>query len=326
MKIIKKYYSEAIYKNVNKPSRDALSKYIQYLKNCGKKEQTIYQYSMDIKDLLCWTQEYLDNSYILEMSKNELQDFFNYVSDTMKSSRIKRLESSIRNFFKFCVESDKYMISTNPMNGLKSKSKRKIRKKFYLKDKEFSFLIKYFIDDNNYQLALWVSIMYDTAMKKNLCSQIKKSDILNIENNIIEVTSSDNNNYEFFLSNRTRKLSLKYLENRENDEVSSLFISIQGNNKSVIKNSTLQTWSKKCCKVLNERENADYEFSTSSFRNSSLKNFYNGTHYLLKENKRGPLSLDEVHYLSKNKSLDSTKKSIELYKEITLYKIFNVNK
>lgn len=327
--IIKKYYDKKIYMDVNKPNKEALNEYLNYVKlSKGLNESTINQYEFDIKDFLCWIHQQLKDKYILNIQKYDLIQFFEYTSQTMNVSRTNRLISSIKMFMDYFVKSDKYSINKNPADYLKHLKKKRIKEDYYITDEEIKYLIDYFINKQFFQKALWVSIMYDTAMKKSTCLRIKKIDVLNMSNNIISINNSKNQRCEYLLSNRTQNIASLYLKYRGKDDIPTLFVSGSLNKKhrSSAKNSTLHEWSKSCCKILNTKEDLGYDFNTKDFRNSSLKNFYDGTHYILKEKGIKRLSLDEVHYLSHNKNIDSTMKSINFYENINIYNIFHIDK
>ncbi|WWT40132.1 hypothetical protein [Staphylococcus phage PT1-1] len=163
--------------NINKESLDILNDYILELKSKGRAEKTIKQYRWDILHFLEYAKENYNNKSILELKKRDFRNFFLYMQEEGKSSaRINRVQSSLRNFLEFVVddEDDYDDYNKNPMKKIKSLEKQEVREIIFLTDEQVTFLIDYLLENKKTQKALYVSLSYDSAGRRNEIVQVEK--------------------------------------------------------------------------------------------------------------------------------------------------------
>ena len=320
-------YNEETYNNkVNKDSKAVVNDYIMELKSRGLSEKTIYQYIADIKAFLVYVHNELDNKYILDIKRKEFRRFFLWMQDSKKSNaRINRMQSSLRNILEYCeMDDDDYKDYTrNQMKGIKSLEKKEVREIFFLTDDQITYLIDYYINKKDYQKALYISLSYDSAARRGEIAQVEKHSFMNRENsNTNIVTGKGDKTFILFYMERTKDIAEKYLEQRGDDNIDSLWITGKGENKRPIKYSSLYDWVVSFRKVLNKEYKEEIDLNPHSFRHSSLEAYNNGTHYNLQFMNKDSLSINELQLLANHSSIDITQSYLKNKDEEILQGLF----
>ena len=131
---------------------------------------------------------------------------------------------------------------------------------------------------NKLQIALWVSMSYDTGARRNEILQISKKGILE-HNHTNEVVGKRGKRFKLIYSDRTKKLAKAWLDQRGDDEVDSLWVVGNGKDRHAIRYSTFYDWAIMCGDILHEQDGKDYKFGPHTFRHTALERFSDGTHY-----------------------------------------------
>lgn len=320
-------YNEDIYNNeVNKNSKLVVEDYIMELKSRGLSEKTIYQYIADIKAFLVYVHNELDNKHILEVKRKEFRRFFLWMQETKKSNaRINRMQSSLRNILEYCEsDDDDYEDYTkNQMKGIKSLEKKDVREIFFLTDEQITYLIEHYLNKKDYQRALYISLSYDSAARRGEISQVEKYSFTDREKSSTNILNGKGGkSFVLFYMDRTKDIAEKYLEQRGEDNIDSLWITGTGDNKRPLKYASLYDWVVAFRKILNKEYNENIELNPHSFRHSSAENYSNGTHYNLKEMSRDSLNIDELKVLMNHSSIDITESYLKDKDEELLQKLF----
>ena len=276
-----KFFTDESWEKVSDENKDILDDYVMELEVQGKAEKTIYQYQSDIKGFLCWNAEHNKDKYLLDLKRKDFIKFqLGQTRAGTSNARINRFQSSIRNLLQYCVmEEDEYPdYQVNPMALIKGLEKKKVKKVYFLTDQQVSYLIYKFLIKGKTQIALWVSMSYDTGARRNEILQISKKGILD-RNHTNEVVGKRGKRFKLIYSNRTKALAKQWLEERGDDEVDSLWAVGHGKSVHAIKYSTFYDWSIMCGKILKEKDGKDYKFGPHTFRHTALERFSDGTHY-----------------------------------------------
>ena len=278
-------YSDEVYEKVNKESKLVLEDYILELKAKGRAVSTIEQYVFDIRMYLCYIYENANNKSILELKKRDFRNFFLMLQETGKSSaRINRVQSSLRNLLEFVVDDeDEYEdYYQNPMKKIKSIEKNPTREIVFLEDKEIDYLLNYLIEHNKIQKALYVSLSYDSAGRRNEIIQVEKYSFLDDEKSTTnEVVGKRSKKFTLMYSNRTKEIAKKWLEERGEDDIDSLWVSYYNGEARPLRYETLYAWAISFRSILESEYDKDLPLNPHSFRHSSLENYENGTHHTL---------------------------------------------
>lgn len=301
-------YSNEVYEKVNKESKDILEDYILELKARGRAKKTIEQYVFDIKMAYCYFQENNSNKSILDLKKRDFRNFFLMLQETGKSSaRINRVQSSLRNLLEFVVddEDDYEDYYKNPMKKIKSVEKNSVREIIFLTDEQIDYLIDYLMKRKKYQKALYISLSYDSAARRNEIHQVKKHNFLesNMTNSVIGKRGKQ---FSLMYMNRTREIAQKYFEERGEDDIESLWVSYYNGEARPLTYETLYQWAISFRSILEDKYDEDLPINSHSFRHTSLENYENGTHHNLKDMGKESLSINELRVLANHENIDIT--------------------
>ena len=303
-------YSNEVYEKVNKESKLVLEDYILELKAKGRAATTIEQYVFDIRMYLCYIYENANNKSILELKKRDFRNFFLMLQETGKSSaRINRVQSSLRNLLEFVVDDeDEYEdYYQNPMKKIKSIEKNPTREIVFLEDKEIDYLLNYLIEHNKIQKALYVSLSYDSAGRRNEIIQVEKYSFLDDEKSTTnEVVGKRSKKFTLMYSNRTKEIAKKWLEERGEDDIDSLWVSYYNGEARPLRYETLYAWAISFRSILESEYDKDLPLNPHSFRHSSLENYENGTHHTLKYLGEDRLDINTLRILANHNDISIT--------------------
>ena len=303
-------YSDEVYERVNKESKLVLEDYILELKAKGRAVSTIEQYVFDIRMYLCYIYENANNKSILELKKRDFRNFFLMLQETGKSSaRINRVQSSLRNLLEFVVDDeDEYEdYYQNPMKKIKSIEKNPTREIVFLEDKEIDYLLNYLIEHNKIQKALYVSLSYDSAGRRNEIIQVEKYSFLDDEKSTTnEVVGKRSKKFTLMYSNRTKEIAKKWLEERGEDDIDSLWVSYYNGEARPLRYETLYACAISFRSILESEYDKDLPLNPHSFRHSSLENYENGTHHTLKYLGEDRLDINTLRILANHNDISIT--------------------
>ena len=303
-------YSDEVYEKVNKESKLVLEDYILELKAKGRAVSTIEQYVFDIRMYLCYIYENANNKSILELKKRDFRNFFLMLQETGKSSaRINRVQSSLRNLLEFVVDDeDEYEdYYQNPMKKIKSIEKNPTREIVFLEDKEIDYLLNYLIEHNKIQKALYVSLSYDSAGRRNEIIQVEKYSFLDDEKSTTnEVVGKRSKKFTLMYSNRTKEIAKKWLEERGEDDIDSLWVSYYNGEARPLRYETLYAWVVSFRSILEAKYDEDLPIFPHVFRHSAAECYIDGTHYALSEMGRDKLEIGELKILMRHENIDIT--------------------
>lgn len=301
------FYNDTTYAQVNSENKEIIEDYILEMKSTGKSEKTIYQYTADIKMFFCWAHDNLKNKSILEMKKRDFRRFFLKLQENGAStSRINRVQCSLRNMLEFCsMDEDEYDYPINAMKGIKGLQKEEVREIHFLTDEQINTILDYLIGKKQYQKALYLSISYESAGRRNEVFQILKEGFLD-NNKTNTVQGKRGKKFQLLYFNRSREIAQMYFDQRGEDNIDSLWTVGKNELKRPAKYETLYNWTVSFRKIL-EKQTGDFiDLNPHSFRHSSLTNYENGTHYVLKELGKDKLELKVLKTLANHSDISTT--------------------
>lgn len=321
------FYNEDIYNNkVNSLSKEVLEDYILELRAKNKSKGTIKQYSSDIKMFLCWAYENLRDKYILDMKKRDFRNFFLALSDSGKSSaRINRVQCSLRNVLEFCYQDDDIYedYNRNVMSSIKGLEKQEVRDIVFLEDEKITFLINYYLEKEDYQKALYISLAYDSAGRRNEIYQVQKHGFANSKlTNVVE--GKRGKSFQLFYLNRTQEIAKLYLDKRGEDDLDTLWIKNQNGEKKKIESKTLYKWTISMRAVLQEKYGEYIPLNAHSFRHSALENYENGTHHSLQYLGKDNLDIKHLKTLANHADTATTESYLKDKDDEELKEIFGI--
>lgn len=309
--VYNKYNTAEKYKEVNQYNKDLLDEFILNLKAEGKKDGTIRMYKANIKIMFIYILEELGNKPISELKKKQFRNYVLWLQQKgLSVARINNLKSACSSMLTFASDDDDYEddIPINQIKKLKPINKESRREIIFLSDEQISRLRQELINRKKYQIALLVSLMYDSGARRNECYQIMKDDI-SIVGHMTKnkVVGKRGKTFNIYYHDWTTECYELYMTERGKDEIPELWLTQTGKPASY---ETLYTWITYCRKILKELEGEETEFNPHSFRHAFATNMTNGTHYLCKKLNR-TFSLEEVQILLNHSSIETTSQYIK---------------
>ena len=299
-------FSEEIWANVNKENKSILEDYVLELKSKKKSEGTIYQYTADLKMFFCWACENLKNKPILELKKRDFRKFFLYLEEK-SPARINRVQCSIRNLLEFCTQDDdeyeEYEI--NIMRNIKGLQKEKVREIHFLTNEQIEQILDYLIEKQQYQKALYLSLSYESAARRNEVHQVEKHNFLE-DNKTNIVQGKRGKKFPILYFGKSKEIAKLYFEQRGQDNIDSLWIVGKKENKKPASYETLYNWVMSFRDILESLTDEEIEFNPHSLRHSALENYGEGTHYVLKEIGIEKLDINMLKVLANHSDISTT--------------------
>ena len=229
-----KIYDEEVYKLVNNESKLILEDYMLELEARKLAVKSRQQYLADLKMFLVYTQQNINNKSILDLKKRDYRNFFLMMSNDGKSSaRINRVQSSIRNLLEFVVmDDDEYPdFQVNAMKKIKGVPKETVKDIVFLTKEHVEFLFDYLLEKEQYQKALYLSISLDSAGRRNEVHQVTKQSFIEKKNKTNVVEGKRGKKFSLMVSQRSHDIFDKYIEQRGEDDIDSLWITGKGEDK-----------------------------------------------------------------------------------------------
>jgi len=301
-------YNDHTFGLVKKENKDILTDYILEMKSKRKAVKTIEQYVFDIKMFFCWAVDELDNKSILRLKKRDFRRFFLGMQERGASpARINRVQCSLRNMLEFCVEDDDIYedYEINAMRSIKGVPKEEVREIVFLTNDQITKIVDYLVEKGDYQKALYLTLSFESAGRRNEVYQVeKKGFVESAKTN--QVTGKRGKKFQLLYFNKSRELAQKWLEQRGEDNIDSLWVVGKGENKRQASYEALYDWTTKFRDILDEITGEYIEFNPHSFRHSALERYNDGTHYVLKELGKESLPLEVLKVLANHDSIETT--------------------
>lgn len=300
-------FNEATWKEVNAENKLLLDDYILELKSKGRAEKTIYQYTADIKGFFCWIAKNAGNKSILELKKRMFRTFFLSMQDMGTSSaRINRFQSSIRNLLEFAEsDEDEYEYDKNVMRSIKGVQGEKVRDIVFLTDEQINILLDDLLEKEKYEMALYLSLSYDSAARRNEILQVKKTNFLESKMTN-EVIGKRSKKFQLLYFDRTREIAKLWFEQRGEDDIDSLWVAGKDETLRPRSYESLYNFCLHFRKILLEKTGEEIDINPHCFRHSSLDNYSNGTHHVLKELGKDQLDLKVLKLIAHHEDVSTT--------------------
>lgn len=307
-RVYNRIFNDKEWEEVNKQNKLILDDFLIELQSNKKSKGTINQYKNDLRIIFIYILRFLDNRPITTLTKKHFRNinlwFINELN--LSSARCNRLMSAVRSMLTFVEEDDDYDYEINQASKIKGLPREPVRETFFLTDEQVKKLYDELMKQKKYIQALYLSLAYDSAGRRNECYQVLKTGLLerNFTNKVIGKRSKKFNLLYF---DRTREILEIYLKDRGDDDIESLWVVNNNGVKTLIKYNDLYKYTVEMAEILEKIEDKKIPFNPHSLRHSSLENFSNGSHYICKKlNKANGFALEELRVLANHSSTQTT--------------------
>ena len=255
MAVYNRIFSNKKWEQVNKYNKNLMSDFLLELKSQKKSENTISQYKNDLRIMFIYILEELDNKPIYKLKKKHFRNYMLWLQEKqMSNSRINRLMSSLRSMLSYASDEEDYEdeLEINYAQKVKGLQKEKVRDIVFLTDEEIEYIYNRLIEKKKYQQALFMSLMYDSAGRRNECYQVEKYFAEKDANFTNVVVGKRNKKFRLLYRTRTKETYDLYMKTR-NDECDSLWVTKRNNEVVAASYETLYAWVLSWRKILSEK-------------------------------------------------------------------------
>ena len=318
-------FNEKDWENVSEENRELYEDYMLELEAEGKAVKTIYQYKADIRGLLCWLEREKKNKYILDLKRKDFRNFFLIMQRSGTSAaRVNRFQSSIRNLLEYACISEEYSYEVNQMQHIRGLQKEPVREIVFLSDQQVNILIDELLKRKHFEKALWVSLAYDSAGRRNELHQVTKEGFLeNNKTNI--VTGKRGKKFRLLYFNRTKIIYLLLAQQRGEDNLSTLWTTGKGDHKKPLSYEATYSFVDEFRSILKERTGEDIPVTPHSFRHSSLENYSEGSHHTLTEMGKDGFDIHVLQAIAHHSSAETTELYLKNKSEERLAEAFGID-
>ena len=269
-------------------NKELLKDFVLELRSNKYSPRTIEQYQCDLRMLLCYILEELENQYILDLTRKDFRQIKMWYLDEreVSSARCNRVLSSIHTMLDFAEEDDDYDYNFNLSKKVKGIPKEATKEIVFLEDCQIKRLRDYLIEHEKYRLLALLDLLYDSGARRREIWQVKKSGLLERNyTNIVE--GKGGKKFPLIYFSRTQESLELYLNQRGDDCFESLWVIGEGEFRREAKISAIYCWVLEMREILSELYEKPMLVTPHSFRHSALQNMKDGTHYICKELNNG---------------------------------------
>lgn len=329
-------YSPELWEKVNPENKAILDDFLLEYKQRKKSKRTIDGYYQDLRIVLIHLLEKYKNKSILELSKKDFRNISLWLSEGMgggsgdsqgrSNSRVNRMKSALNSMLTYVEEDDSYDYDVNLAKKIKGLPKNPVKTDeddFFFTYEEFVKVRDVLVDSGDLQGAVLWSVFYDSGARRNEVYQVEKHGLLDGNKTNI-VTGKRGKKFPLVYLNDTKELIRKYLEERGEDDIDSLWITKIGSEKKQVQMESLYTRILKCSSILSKIRGEETNLFPHSIRHSRAECLINGQDDRLKDENgdNRKYTLDEIRVFLHHESADTTQSYLKDHSEDTINSMF----
>lgn len=331
MAIYNKIFNEADWENVLEFNKEVLQDFLMEYKQQQKKPSTLKQYYNDGRIILIYILHNCGNQSILDLKKRDFRKFSLWLTEEkgMSSSRSNRMMSCCRSMLAFCEDEDEYKYEQNFAAKVKGVPNESVRDICFMTDDEVMRLINTLMEREEYQKATLLSLLYDSAGRKNEIAQVEKYSFLDPEKSCTNiVVGKRGKKFPLLYFSKTKECAKLWLEQRGSDDIPGLWVIRKKNDpefKKAISSDTIYSWIIGLRDLYEELEGKELTFNCHSFRHFSLENYSTGQHYYCKElGMTDGFPLERLKLIAHHESIETTQNYLLDKSDSELELMFNI--
>lgn len=330
-RIYNNFYTPELWEQVNKENKRILDDFLAEYKQRKMSKGTISGYYNDLRIILIYVLKELNNRCILELNKKDFRGLSLYFTDEcgMSPARTNRLKSAVNSMLTFCEEDDDYDYEINYAKKVKGIPKTRVKDNddnFFFTFDEFIKVRDILVSQDRLQLAVLWSLGFDSAARKNELFQVKKTGLL--ENNKTNIViGKRGKKFPLVYLDDTKELIKKYLEQRGDDNIDSLWVKGSGDNKQPISDpNVLYDRILSISRILSEVRGEECNIFTHSLRHSRLESLAQGTDTRLTDENGNPkkFPLEQIQIFAHHSDINTTQGYLKDHSEDTINAMFGI--
>ena len=327
-RIYNNFYTPELWEQVNKENKHILEDFLAEYKQRKKSKNTISSYFQDLRIILIYILKEHGNKSVLEMSKKDFRGMSLYFTEEcgMSSARTNRLKSSINSLLTFCEEDDDYDYEINMAKKVKGIPRERVRDNeddFFFTFEEFIKVRDILIEKGKLQLAVLWSLSFDSAGRRNEILQVSKHGLLN-GNKTNVVVGKRGKKFCLVYLDDTKELIKRYLEERGEDNIDSLWYKNLNGQKASITTDALYDRICSISKILSDVRGEECNIFPHSIRHSRLECLSQGTDTRLLDENGNPkkFPLEQVQVFAHHSDVSTTQGYLKNHDDDTINQMF----
>lgn len=327
-RVYNNFYTPELWEQVNKENKRILDDFLAEYKQRKKSKGTISGYFQDLRIIFIYVLKELDNRSVLELNKKDFRGLSLYFTDNcnMSPARVNRLKSAINSLLTFCEEDDDYDYEINMSKKVKGIPREKVRDNednFFFTFEEFIKVRNILVERGDLQSAVLWSVGFDSAGRRNELYQINKHGLAeNNKTNI--VVGKRGKKFSLVYLDDTKELIKRYLDERGEDDIDSLWIKGKGETKSSVTPEVIYNRICSISKVLSEVRGEECNIFPHTMRHSRLECLAQGTDTRLLDESGNPrkYSLEQVQVFAHHSDISTTQSYLKDHSDDTINEMF----
>jgi integrase/recombinase XerD len=330
-KVYNKIFNKEDWELVNKDNKLIMNDYLEEYKQRKMKIKTIEQYHNDLRIVMIYILKELDNKSILTLTKKDFRRFNLWMQEkNMSNARVNRMMSSVRSMLSYIEDDDEWDYDSNIAKKVKGLPKEAVRTDegdFFLSFEQVMKVRQYLIEKEDWQTcALWM-MFYDSGARRNEVHQVTKHNLSKGKKTNI-VVGKRGKTFPLVYLKDTRDIIEKYLEERGEDDIDSLWISYTGKyeNKRAASYDSLYDRIVGLSKILSRLEDNEINFFCHSLRHTRAEHLLQGLDPRIIDKATGlpkKFSLEEVQLFLHHSDPKTTQGYAKDHSEETIDNMFD---
>jgi len=280
------FFTEETWNVVNSENKELVDDYLMELKQNKKADTTIKQYKNDLRIILIFIYNFLENKSILELNKKDFRRFSLWLTEEKKLSaaRHNRLMSAIRSLLTYAENDDDYDYDNNVAKKVRGLPSESVREIIFLTDEEIIKLKDELVSRREFQKASVLALAYDSCARKAELAQVNKHSFYDpTKNNTNKVVGKRRKIFTLLYFDMTKECVNLWLNQRGEDNIDSLWVVGSEENKSPASKDLMYEWFVWMRGVMEDISGKRLDFNVHSIRHASLQNMSDGSHYICKK-------------------------------------------
>lgn len=329
-RIYNKIFTPELWEQVNPENKGILDDFMAEYRQRKKAKTTVDAYYQDARIIFIYVLKHLNNKCILELKKKDFRGLSIWLSEDcgMSANRVNRLKSTINSILTFCEEDDDYDYDNNLAKKVKGLPRERVRDNdddFFFTYDEFVKVRDILVKRGRLQDAVLLSVGFDSAGRKNELYQIEKHGLLE-GNKTNVVIGKRGKKFPLVYLGDTRELIKKYLEERGEDDIDSLWIKGSGDNKSPVNKDALYDRMRSISKIFCEVRGEQCNIFMHTMRHSRAECLKQGTDLRLLDENGVPIvyPLDQIMKFMHHSDISTTQSYLMNHDEEEIDAMFGI--
>ena len=280
-RIYNRIYTPALWEQVNPENKAILEDFLAEYRQQKKAKSTVDAYFQDGRIAMIYILQHHNNKSILEMTKKDFRNMSIWLSDDcqMSANRVNRLKATVNSMLSFVEDDDSYDYNVNYAKKVKGLPRERVRDNdddFFFTYDEFVKVRDILVERGRLQDAVLLSLGFDSGARKNELYQVIKHGLLD-GNKTNVVIGKRGKKFPLVYLDDTKELIRKYLDERGDDDIDSLWIKGSGDHKSPVTKDSLYNRMRSISDIFSEVRGEPCNIFMHTMRHSRAESLMQGT-------------------------------------------------